>query len=85
MKGAECVARWGFTNTYMLAKNLTERLVASYEGRLPGLLIVRPTAVGALAEAPCPGFIGNSSGFTGAMMAAAYGTPRSPLTNSHLL
>lgn len=71
--------RWGFMNSYMLAKNLTERLVASHENRLAGLVIVRPTAVGALAEAPCPGFIGNSSGFTGAMIAGAYGTIPPPL------
>eukprot|EP00884_Botryococcus_braunii_P009258 jgi/Botrbrau1/18333/Bobra.0179s0060.1 len=69
----EFVERWGFMNTYMLCKNITERLVMSHEGKLPGLVIVRPTAVGAVADCPCPGFIGNSSGFTGAMIAGAYG------------
>ena len=65
----------GLQNTYFLAKNLTERLVASYDGRPNRMCILRPSIIGAVARAPCPGFIGNSSGFTAAILGAAAGEP----------
>ncbi|KAK9811066.1 hypothetical protein WJX73_010679 [Symbiochloris irregularis] len=63
----------GLQNTYFLAKNLTERMVAAYDGRPHRVCILRPSIIGSVARAPCPGFIGNSSGFTAAILGAAAG------------
>lgn len=60
-------------NTYFLAKNLTERMVMARDGQPHRVCIIRPSIVGAVARTPCPGFIGNSSGFTAAILGAAAG------------
>ena len=61
-------------NTYFLSKSLTERMLMhkplAREGRL---CIVRPSIVGAVAFEPCPGYIGNCSGFTALILGAASG------------
>lgn len=75
MQGKSLMSLNGLQNTYFLAKNLTERLVASYDGRPHRICILRPSIIGAVARAPCPGFIGNSSGFTAAILGAAAGAP----------
>lgn len=61
-----------FANTYTISKNLTEQLVMSYEKQLP-VLITRPTLVSCIARDPLPGYIGNSSGITGAVIGGAHG------------
>ena len=63
----------GINNTYFLSKSLTERMLLATMG-LGGLLcIVRPSIVGAVAYEPCPGWVGNSSGFTALILGAASG------------
>ena len=68
----------GLQNTYFLAKNLTERVVAAADGNPHRMCIVRPSIVGSVARQPCPGFVGNSSGFTAAILGATAGMLLSP-------
>ena len=46
--------RVGFLNTYMLSKNLTEKLVMSRDGQPCATCIIRPSLIGAIAGGPCP-------------------------------
>jgi nucleoside-diphosphate-sugar epimerase len=63
----------GIQNTYFLIKNLTERMVMTYRDAGLPLCILRPTIVTGVARAPYPGFVGNTSGVTGAFLATAVG------------
>ena len=60
-------------NTYFLSKSLTERMLLNTLGLHGRLCIVRPSIVGAVAYEPCPGWVGNSSGFTALILGAASG------------
>ena len=66
--------RNNISNTYFLSKSLTERMLMNtalaHDGKL---CIVRPSIVGAVAHQPCPGYVGNSSGFTALVLGAASG------------
>lgn len=59
-------------STYEVSKNLTERLVMSYEDHLK-VCIMRTAIVGAISRQPHPGYVGNTSGMTGFILASAYG------------
>eukprot|EP00884_Botryococcus_braunii_P002435 jgi/Botrbrau1/12192/Bobra.0186s0098.1 len=61
-----------FVNTYTISKNLTEQLVMMYREHFP-VLISRPTLVSCISRDPLPGYIGNSSGITGAVIGGAHG------------
>jgi hypothetical protein len=71
--GLEVHRGGNFMNTYLVSKNLTERLVMSYGKKGLNVCITRPTMVTGIAGDPCPGYIGNTSGLTGIMLGAAYG------------
>lgn len=75
MQAQELMEDNGLQNTYFLAKNLTERAVAAADGQPHRICIIRPSIIGSVARAPYPGFIGNSSGFTAALLGAAAGVP----------
>ena len=72
VQGERYMSHWGFKNSYYFIKNLTERLVAASHCASVPISIVRPAIVGAVAMAPVPGYIGNSSGATGFIL--AYGS-----------
>lgn len=72
------IKKYNFLNTYAISKNLTERLVMDYGMAKPGrvalpVCITRPAVVGAIAQQPHPGYVGNSSGLTGLILGGAYG------------
>eukprot|EP00884_Botryococcus_braunii_P012030 jgi/Botrbrau1/20828/Bobra.0156s0053.1 len=73
MKGTRLLKASGLANTYMLAKNFTERLVLAADRNPVPVCIVRPSGIGALAGEPCPGYIGNPSGMTAFILAWAAG------------
>ena len=50
----DIMQRAGFLNTYMLSKNLTEKMVMLCDGQPAPICIVRPSLVGAVAGMPCP-------------------------------
>jgi fatty acyl-CoA reductase len=66
----------GLPNAYCLTKHMTERLVLD-AGADPtsgfGVAVVRPSIVGAIARAPCPGYFGNASGCTSYFLAYSLG------------
>ncbi|KAK9820154.1 hypothetical protein WJX72_006750 [[Myrmecia] bisecta] len=64
---------FGYLNTYLLSKTLTERMVMERDGKPCPVCIVRPALCGAVAKVPCPGYIGNASGATSAILAVATG------------
>ncbi|KAK9812828.1 hypothetical protein WJX72_004372 [[Myrmecia] bisecta] len=64
---------FGYLNTYLLSKTLTERMVMEHDGTPFAVCIVRPALCGAVAKAPYPGYIGNASGATSAILAIATG------------
>lgn len=81
------MARLGFPNAYCLSKRLAEELLCDAamgrgnggEGsrRLLPVAIVRPSIVGSVSDdGPLPGYVGNSSGATGGMLAIATGIAR---------
>ncbi len=80
MQAWKFIVKNKFVNTYTISKNLTERLVMSYGDKGLKVCITRPTLVTSLSAAPCPGYIGNSSGITGAILGAAYGEAFPTLT-----
>lgn len=59
-------------NTYTQTKEMAERIVLDYHGKLP-VCIVRPSIVTAANEEPCPGWIDNISGITGMLMEISRG------------
>ena len=67
-------------NTYFLSKSLTERMLLNTSGLQGRLCIVRPSIVGAVAYEPCPGWVGNTSGFTALILGAASGKLLSALS-----
>ncbi len=75
MQGTALMEKWHFKNTYYLVKNLTERLVAAAHREDLSTCIVRPSIVGAVSVSPVPGYIGNSSGATGGILAYGTGEP----------
>ncbi|KAL3144875.1 Fatty acyl-CoA reductase 2 [Trebouxia sp. C0009 RCD-2024] len=64
---------FGYLNTYLLSKTLTERMVLEHHQAPFPVCIVRPALCGAVAGLPCPGYIGNTSGATAAILAVATG------------
>ena len=73
MQAEQLMEMNGLQNTYFLAKNLTERLVAAADNNPHRVCILRPSIVGCVSRAPYPGFVGNSSGFTAAILGASAG------------
>ena len=73
LQAEKLMAQWGLQNTYFVAKNLSERLVMSYNRRQFPVCIVRPSLIGCVAGDPYPGFIGNSSGFTSLVLGSLAG------------
>lgn len=65
--------QWGLQNTYFVAKTLSERLVQSFDQKPFPVCIVRPSLIGCVAGDPFPGFIGNTSGFTGLVLGSLAG------------
>ncbi|GAX83786.1 hypothetical protein CEUSTIGMA_g11211.t1 [Chlamydomonas eustigma] len=79
---------WGFPNTYTMGKRLTELLVKDFalkqklesKGAIGTsskqrikVAIVRPSFIGAVAGAPCPGYSGNLAGPSGFLLAYGLG------------
>lgn len=58
---------------YCLTKRLAEALAAGRHGRPARIAIVRPTIVGATADPPLRGYIGNKAGATGVALAIGTG------------
>ena len=56
---------FGFPNAYTFTKHLAEEAVADAHaaGRLRAV-VVRPSIIGTIAEAPAPGYFGNAAGLT---------------------
>lgn len=65
--------QWKLQNTYFVAKNLSERLVMSYDRKPFPVCIMRPSLIGCVAGNPFPGFIGNTSGFTALILGTLAG------------
>ncbi|DBA88647.1 TPA: Fatty acyl-CoA reductase 2 [Trebouxia sp. C0005] len=65
---------FGYLNTYLLSKTLTERMVMEHHQASFSVCIVSRALCGAVAGLPCPGYIGNTSGATAAILAVATGT-----------
>ena len=65
----------GLPNAYCLTKHMAERLVVDFSAAAarPGMAIVRPSIVGALAHGPAAGYVGNSSCATSYILACATG------------
>ncbi|XP_049942289.1 fatty acyl-CoA reductase 1-like [Schistocerca serialis cubense] len=59
-------------NTYVLSKNLAEKLVADYASRLP-IIISRPSIVIPTYKEPLPGWVDNTNGPVGMLLAAGKG------------
>ncbi|KAL0018570.1 hypothetical protein WJX79_002930 [Trebouxia sp. C0005] len=62
---------FGYLNTYLLSKTLTERMVMEHHQASFSVCIVSRALCGAVAGLPCPGYIGNTSGATAAILAVA--------------
>ncbi|XP_049767053.1 fatty acyl-CoA reductase 1-like isoform X2 [Schistocerca cancellata] len=62
-------------NTYVLSKNLAEKLVADYASRLP-IIISRPSIVIPTYKEPMPGWVDNTNGPVGVLLAAGKGLLR---------
>lgn len=54
MQAQRVMMQSGFLNTYMLSKNLTEKMVMLRDGKPNNIVIVRPSLIGAVAGQPCP-------------------------------
>ena len=54
MQAEAIMDRVGFLNTYMLSKNLSEKMVMLRDKKPAPILIVRPSLIGSLAGNPCP-------------------------------
>ncbi|KAK9791374.1 hypothetical protein WJX73_003514 [Symbiochloris irregularis] len=50
----------GHTNTYTLSKHMTEEVIRDLHRAGVPCTIVRPSAVGAVANSPCPGYFGHT-------------------------
>lgn len=74
-QAARLLAGWGARGLppYCLSKRLAEELAASCHGRPARVAIVRPSIVGATLA----GYVGNTSGMTGAALAYGTGAARS--------
>lgn len=66
----------GLPNNYLLTKHMCEDMLADLHSDSFRVAIVRPTIVGAVAEAPLPGYFGNTAGVTSSIVAFASGVMR---------
>ena len=74
---AALVKGLGFPNAYTLSKHFSEDLVADLHARGDlNAAIVRPSVIGPVAGAPCPGYFGNGAGMTAAILSFASGMAR---------
>jgi alcohol-forming fatty acyl-CoA reductase len=71
-------------NTYTFTKALAENVLSEYMNELP-LAIVRPSIVVASWKEPFPGWIDNSNGPTGLLLASGKGVLRSMLGDRKLI
>ncbi|XP_046980427.1 putative fatty acyl-CoA reductase CG5065 [Schistocerca americana] len=68
----EMILLGNLPNTYVLSKNLAEKLVADYASRLP-IIISRPSIVIPTYKEPMPGWVDNTNGPVGMLLAAGKG------------